>query len=93
MVTTVSRSANSKTGADSENTGAQPASNLKANTVQTATINSGSNGAVQNNNSTSKKLPQTGANEKSSVFASIVGALALGLGLLGFAGKRKKHED
>ena len=60
---------------------------------QAATINSGSNGAVQTNNSTAKNLPQTGVNEKSSVFVSIMGALVSSLGLLGLAGKRKKHED
>ncbi|KAA8803588.1 LPXTG cell wall anchor domain-containing protein, partial [Lactobacillus crispatus] len=93
MVTTVSGSSNDKLSAGNENIGAQPASSLKANTVQAATINSGSNGAVQTNNSTAKNLPQTGVNEKSSVFVSIMGALVSSLGLLGLAGKRKKHED
>ena len=93
MVTTVSGSSNGKLSTGNENTSAQPASSLKANTVQAATINSGSNGAVQTNNSTAKNLPQTGVNEKSSVFVSIMGALVSSLGLLGLAGKRKKHED
>ena len=93
MVTTILRSSNGKPSAGSENTGAQPVSGLKANTVQAATINSDSNSAVQSNNSVAKNLPQTGVNEKSSVFVSIMGALVSSLGLFGLAGKRKKHED
>ena len=93
MITTVSGSSNGKLSASNENTSAQPVSSLKANTVQVATTNSSSNGAVQTNNSTAKNLPQTGVNEKSSVFVSIMGALVSSLGLLGLAGKRKKHED
>ena len=49
-------------------------------TAQASTVNNGS-----------KDLPQTG--EKQGVMASILGALAVGFGILGLAGAKRKKKN